>query len=114
MRSSLSGPGTPKTDVGGILLFTPRTQGSFWIERIVRETMNELGAQEILMPALQPREPWDVTGRWEQFDVMYKIKAGDRDLCLGPTHEEIVTPLIGGYISSYKDLPRAGIRFKLN
>ena len=77
------------------------------IERIVREAMNELGAQEILMPALQPREPWDVTGRWEQFDVMYKIKAGDRDLCLGPTHEEIVTPLIGGYISSYKDLPRA-------
>ncbi len=77
------------------------------IERIVRDTMNSLGAQEILMPALQPREPWDTTGRWDKVDVLYKLKAGDRDLCLGPTHEEIVTPLVATYISSYKDLPQA-------
>ncbi len=69
--------------------------------------MNSLGAQEILMPALQPREPWDQTGRWDKVDVLYKLKAGDRDLCLGPTHEEIVTPLAASYISSYKDLPQA-------
>ncbi|MBA3751245.1 prolyl-tRNA synthetase [Candidatus Dependentiae bacterium] len=77
------------------------------IESIVREAMNSLEAQEILMPALQPKDPWEVTGRWDKVDILYKIKVGDRDLCLGPTHEEIVTPLIGGYIHSYKDLPRA-------
>ncbi len=77
------------------------------IEHIVREEMNSLGAQEILMPALQPRDSWDVTGRWNTVDVLYTLKAHERDLCLGPTHEEIVTPLVGGYIASYKDLPRA-------
>ncbi len=77
------------------------------IEHIVRTTMNELGAQEILMPSLQPKEPWAITGRWDEVDVLYKLKAGDRDLCLGPTHEEIVTPLVTSYITSYKDLPRA-------
>lgn len=77
------------------------------IENIVRHEMNKLGAQEILMPALQPREPWDVTGRWDKVDVLYKLKASDRDFCLGPTHEEIVTPLVGAYVTSYKDLPQA-------
>lgn len=77
------------------------------IEDIVRHSMNELGAQEILMPSLQPKEPWDTTGRWDTVDVLYKLKAGDRDLCLGPTHEEIVTPLVTSFITSYKDLPRA-------
>lgn len=77
------------------------------IENIVRSSMNELGAQEILMPALQPKEPWQITGRWDAVDVLYKLKAGDRELCLGPTHEEIVTPLAATYISSYKDLPQA-------
>lgn len=77
------------------------------IEALVREEMNSLGAQEILLPALQPREPWDVTGRWNTVDVLYKLKAGDKDLCLGPTHEEIVTPVVKEYVSSYRDLPRA-------
>ncbi len=77
------------------------------IETIVRDTMNELGAQEILMPSLQPKEPWEITGRWDTVDVLYKLKAGDRDLCLGPTHEEVVTPLVTSFITSYKDLPRA-------
>ena len=77
------------------------------IEQIVRESMNSLGGQEVLMPALQPREIWDKTGRWDKVDVLYKLKAGDRDLCLGPTHEEVVTPLAAHYISSYKDLPKA-------
>lgn len=78
------------------------------IENIVREEMNAIGSQEILMPALHPREIWDTTGRWDKVDVLYKLKgAGDRDLCLGPTHEEVVTPLAGTVINSYRDLPQA-------
>lgn len=78
------------------------------IENIVREEMNRVGGQEILMPALQPREIWDTTGRWDKVDVLFKlVGAGDRDLALGPTHEEVVTPLIGKYIQSFRDLPKA-------
>ena len=77
------------------------------IEAHVRHAMNDLDGQEILLPALQPREPWDITGRWNTVDVLYTLKAGDRDLCLGPTHEEIVTPLVKEYVASYRDLPRA-------
>jgi len=76
------------------------------IENIVRQEMNELGGQEILMAALQPREIWDQTERWDKVDVLFKFKgAGDRDMTLGPTHEEVVTPLIGQFIESYRDLP---------
>ncbi len=78
------------------------------IENIIREEMNKIGGQEVLMPALQPREIWDQTGRWDKVDVLFKLKgAGDRDLALGPTHEEVVTPLGGSFINSYKDLPIA-------
>nr|HPQ50739.1 prolyl-tRNA synthetase [Alphaproteobacteria bacterium] len=78
------------------------------IENIIREEMETIGAQEILMPALQPREIWDQTERWNKVDVLFKLKgAGDRDLALGPTHEEVVTPLIGRFIQSYRDLPKA-------
>lgn len=77
------------------------------IENLVRKEMDKLG-REILMPALQPRENWDITKRWDSVDVLFKLKgAGDRDLALGPTHEEVVTPLVGQYIQSYKDLPCA-------
>lgn len=76
------------------------------IENIVREEMNRLGGQEILMPALHPREIWDTTERWDKIDVLFRFKgAGDRDLALGPTHEETVTPLIAQFIKSYRDLP---------
>lgn len=78
------------------------------IENIVRDEMNKVGGQEVLMPALQPREIWDQTNRWDKVDVLFKLKgAGDRDLALGPTHEEVVTPLAGAFINSYKDLPFA-------
>lgn len=78
------------------------------IENIIRQEMNSLGANEILMPALQPKEPWAQTGRWETVDILFRFKgAGDRDLTLGPTHEEIVTPLVGKQIQSYRDLPIA-------
>jgi prolyl-tRNA synthetase len=78
------------------------------IEDIVREEMDRVGGQEVLLPALQPRDIWDRTGRWETVDVLFKLKgAGDRDLCLGPTHEEVVTPLIGQFLRSYRNLPTA-------
>ena len=81
------------------------------IEQIVREEMNALGAQEILMPSLHPKEIWDTTGRWDKVDVLYKLSSGheskDLDLALGPTHEETVTPLVTSFIQSYRDLPVA-------
>ncbi len=76
------------------------------IENIIREEMTLIGSQEILMPALQPSESWHRTGRWDTMDVLFKLKgSGGRDLALGPTHEEVVTPLIGQFIRSYSDLP---------
>lgn len=78
------------------------------IEDIVREEMNKIGAQEILMPALHPKKNWEITGRWESFDALFKIEAGvHRQYALGPTHEEIIYPLLKEYISSYKNLPVA-------
>jgi prolyl-tRNA synthetase len=78
------------------------------IENIIREEMNAIGGQELLLPALHPREVWDVTGRWDKIDVLFKLKgAGDRDLALGPTHEEVVTPVGASVIQSYRDLPAA-------
>lgn len=76
------------------------------IEDIVRQEMVALGGQEILMAALQPREIWDQTQRWDKVDVLFRFKgAGDRDMTLGPTHEEVVTPLVGQFLESYRDLP---------
>lgn len=76
------------------------------ITQIVREEMNNVGGQEILMPALHPGENWKKTGRFESFDVLFKLKgAGGVDMVLGPTHEEIIYPLLAEYIKSYKDLP---------
>ncbi|MEV0211397.1 proline--tRNA ligase [Streptomyces sp. NPDC050788] len=77
------------------------------IERIVREEMDAIGAQEVLLPALLPREPYDATGRWDEYGPeLFRLK--DRkggDYLLGPTHEEIFTLLVKDQASSYKDLP---------
>lgn len=76
------------------------------IEQIVREEMEDIGGQEILMPALQPKENWQKTGRWQDFEALYKVKSRfGLDFALGPTHEEIVVPLAKRFIKSYKDLP---------
>ncbi len=76
------------------------------ISNIVRVEMDKIGGQELLMPALHPGENWKKTGRFDSFDVLYKLKgAGESDLVLGPTHEEIIYPLLSEYIKSYKDLP---------
>ncbi|MEU5099731.1 proline--tRNA ligase [Streptomyces sp. NPDC020996] len=77
------------------------------VERIVREEMDAIGAQEVLLPALLPREPYEATGRWEEYGAeLFRLK--DRkggDYLLGPTHEEIFTLLVKDQASSYKDLP---------
>jgi len=78
------------------------------IKNIVREEINAIGGQEILMPALTPKENWVTTGRWNEIDVMFKLTGvGDKEYALGSTHEEIVTPLVQKFASSYKDLPCA-------
>ncbi|CAL9406922.1 proline--tRNA ligase [Streptomyces sp. enrichment culture] len=77
------------------------------VERIVREEMDAIGAQEVLLPALLPREPYEATGRWDEYGgELFRLK--DRkggDYLLGPTHEEIFTLLVKDQASSYKDLP---------
>jgi prolyl-tRNA synthetase len=78
------------------------------VEAIIREEMNALGAQEVLMSALQPKENWLTTGRWDTVDVLFKLQSQTKkEYALGPTHEEIVTPLVKQYVKSYKDLPVA-------
>lgn len=77
------------------------------IEKIVREEMDAKGGQEILLPIMQPSEPWLETGRWNIYgEEMFRLKdRHDREFCLGPTHEEIVTDLVRGEVRSYKQLP---------
>ncbi len=76
------------------------------VEAIVREEMNVVGAQEILMSALQPKEHWITTGRWDTVDILFKVPSQTgKEYALGCSHEEIVTPLVQSYVQSYKDLP---------
>ncbi len=75
------------------------------IENIIREEMNEIGGREILLPALQPKENWELTDRWK-YPEMFKVKSrAGKDFTLGWTHEEIVTPLVKKFVKSYRDLP---------
>jgi len=78
------------------------------INRILREEMNAIGAQEITMPALHPSEVWQETGRWDEIgEEMFRLKdRGGRDMCLGMTHEEIIAWLAAREIRSYRDLPQ--------
>ena len=77
------------------------------VEHIVREEMNRAGAVELLMPAVQPAELWQETGRWDVFGPqMLKIKdRHERDFCFGPTHEEVITDIARREIRSYRQLP---------
>jgi len=77
------------------------------VEAIVREEMNRSGAVELFMPAIQPAELWQESGRWEQFGpLMLKIKDRyERDYCFGPTHEEVITDIARKDIRSYRQLP---------
>jgi prolyl-tRNA synthetase len=77
------------------------------VERIIRTEMDKSGAQEVLMPVVQPSELWIESGRWEQYgpELLRMNDRHDRAFCLGPTHEEVITDLIRNELSSYKQLP---------
>ena len=77
------------------------------VEEIVRSEMNKSGAQEVLMPMVQPKELWNETHRWEKMgkELLRIQDRHERDFCLGPTHEEVITDLIRNTIKSYKELP---------
>jgi prolyl-tRNA synthetase len=77
------------------------------IENIVREEMDQSGAQEVLMPMMHPKELWEETKRWEKMgpELLRFKDRHDRDFCLGPTHEEVITDLVRNNVKSYKELP---------
>ncbi|GEK72376.1 MULTISPECIES: proline--tRNA ligase [Halomonas] len=77
------------------------------VERIVREEMDRAGGQEVLMPAVQPAELWQESGRWDQYgpELLRLKDRHERDYCVGPTHEEVITDLVRREIASYKQLP---------
>ena len=77
------------------------------VENIVRQEMDKAGAMELLMPVVQPADLWEESGRWGQFgpELLRIRDRHDREFCLGPTHEEVITHLVRNEISSYKQLP---------
>ena len=77
------------------------------IENIVREEMDQSGAQEILMPMVHPKELWEETKRWDKMgpELLRLKDRHDREFCLGPTHEEVITDLMRNNVKSYKELP---------
>ncbi len=79
------------------------------IEKIVREEMDAIGASELLMPTMQPKDLWVESGRWDAYgkELMRLTDRHDRDFCLGPTHEEVITAVVRDYINSYKKMPLA-------
>ncbi len=94
--------------VSGVYSYLPMGYRSIRkVEEIVRQEMDKAGAQELLMSAIQPREIWEATGRWDNFGPeMFKLNdRHEREFCLGPTHEEYFTNLIKDEIKSYKQLP---------
>src|SRR5216684_6058335 len=78
------------------------------ITQIVREEMDRIGSQEVYLPALHPAEIWQESGRWQDMgDNMFRLKdRGGRDMCLGMTHEEVVTAIARNELRSYKQLPQ--------
>ena len=93
---------------GGLYTFLPAGLRVLQkIEAIVREEMNDAGALEVLMPALQPPDIWKASGRYEQAaDVLFRVRdSKDREWLLGPTHEEVITTLASMEISSYRQVP---------
>lgn len=77
------------------------------VERIIREELDAAGAQELLMPAIQPAELWQESGRWQQYgpELLRLKDRHQRDFCVGPTHEEVITDMVRKEVRSYKSLP---------
>ena len=94
---------------GGLYTFMPLGLRALRkVEQIVREEMNRAGALELLMPALQPPEIWQQSGRYETAkDVLFKVRdRAKKEWVLGPTHEEVITTLVSGEINSYRQMPK--------
>jgi len=94
---------------GGLYTFLPLGLRALRkVEQIVREEMNRAGALEVLMPALQPPEIWQQSGRYETAkDVLFKVRdRAKKEWVLGPTHEEVITSLVAGEINSYRQMPK--------
>src|ERR1044071_9667738 len=94
---------------GGLYTFLPlglRALGK--IEQIIRQEMDRAGALEVLMPALQPPEMWQQSGRYETMrDALFRVRdRAKKEWVLGPTHEEVITTLVANEINSYRQLPR--------
>lgn len=77
------------------------------IESIIREEMNQSGAQEVLMPVVQPAELWEESGRWQKMgpEMLRMRDRHERDFCLAPTHEEVITDLFRREVHSYRQMP---------
>src|SRR3954464_14349696 len=94
---------------GGLYTFMPLGLRALRkVEQIVREEMNRAGALELLMPALQPPDLWQASGRYETAkDVLFKVRdRAKKEWVLGPTHEEVITTLVAGEINSYRQMPK--------
>lgn len=78
------------------------------VEQIVREEMNRFGAQEVFLPAVQPAELWQESGRWQQYgkELLRFKDRNDREFCIGPTHEEVITDLVRNELKTYRQLPK--------
>src|ERR1044071_6684965 len=95
---------------GGLYTFLPLGLRALRkVERIVREEMDRAGAMEVLMPALQPPEIWQQSGRYQTaHDVLFRLRdRAKREWLLGPTHEEVITTLVASEINSYRQLPKS-------
>ena len=93
----------------GIYAYLPLAQRTMLkIEQIIRQEMNQIGAQEFYLPALHPAELWQESGRWKTMgDTMFRLQdRTGRDMCLGMTHEEVFTSIARNEIRSYRDLPQ--------
>lgn len=77
------------------------------VENIIRQEMDQAGAQEVLMPAVQPAELWEESGRWQKYgpELLRFVDRHQREYCFGPTHEEVITDLVRRHIRSYRQLP---------
>ena len=100
--------GMIRKTASGVYTFLPLGQRVLAkVSNIVREEMNAINSQEIMMPALQPAELWHESGRWDDYgpELMRLNDRHDHGMCLGPTHEELITALIRNELRSYKELP---------
>ena len=100
--------GLIRKSAGGMYTYLPLAWRTIRkIEQIIREEMDAAGGQEIMMPILQPSELWEESGRWAAYGAeMIRVKdRHDREFCMGPTHEEMITALVRDELRSYKQLP---------